>query len=143
MPRAGKQALGAVAGFILGCVVWLLIYVLMQGIMQLFGTHSMHARIPIALLLAPIFGLVIGFKAGPEIFDTIGQTGKEASAALRLMVLAPAFWGVVVLAYVFVFNPFGYRIDNSEWLLVAKIVLFPTAVLWGGATLLHFVVLKK
>lgn len=111
--------------------------------MLLVGTHSMSARIPIPVLFAPIFGLVIGFKAGPEIFDTIGQMGKEASAALRLIVLAPAFWGVVVVAYVFVFNPFGYRIEDSEWLLVAKIVLFPTAVLWGGAALLHFVVLRK
>ncbi|WP_281953627.1 hypothetical protein [Pseudophaeobacter arcticus] len=39
---------------------------------------------------------------------------------------------VVIVAYVLVFEPFGYRTPKDEGLLVAKIVLFPTAVLWAG-----------
>ena len=60
-----------------------------------------------------------------------------------MLLVGPVFWALVVIAYVFVFEPFGYRVSEDEWLFVSKIILFPTAVLWSGAWVLKRFVFQK
>jgi len=59
------------------------------------------------------------------------------------LMIGPVFWAFVVMAYVLVFEPFGYRISEDEWLFVAKVVLFPIAVLWCGVWVVTKLILGK
>ena len=79
--------------------------------------------------------MIVGIKIGPDLFIITQELLGGAGPLTRLLLAGPVFWMVVVIAYVFVFEPFGYRVSEDEWLLVAKIVLFPTAVLWSGVWL--------
>ena len=132
MKNFGYRFLGAALGFLLGCLALVVLYFLLQFAMELFDVSRTRFRTPIAVFILPFFSAFVGFKAGPEIFllvqDHLGSAGPWA----RLILIGPVFWAVVVVAHVLVFEPFGYRISEDEWLLVAKIVLFPTAVLWAG-----------
>ncbi|KGJ04989.1 hypothetical protein IT41_08170 [Paracoccus halophilus] len=119
-------------GFLLGCLALAALYFILQFALALFDVNHVRFRAPIAVFFLPFIAAFVGLKAGPEIFllvqDNLGRAGPWA----RLILIGPVFWAVVVVAYVLVFEPFGYRISEDEWLLVAKIVLFPTAVLWAG-----------
>lgn len=146
MARIGLRLIGAGAGFLAGCLVWLLLYLLFQGVMALFNQHSAHLRVPLVLVFAPILGIYVGFKIGPDIFDLICSVYRHSTPVFRLISLAPVFWAVVVLAYVLVFNPFSSEwqyIDNDDWLQVAKIVLFPTGLLWSGCAFFRLIFHKN
>lgn len=126
------RLLGAVVGFLFGCLALAALYFLLQFAMELFDVSRVRFRAPIAVFILPFITAFVGFKAGPEVFLLVQDNLGSAGPWTRLILIGPVFWAVVVLAYVLVFEPFGYRISEDEWLLVAKIVLFPTAVLWAG-----------
>ena len=143
MAQLGYRLLGAMVGLLLGCLALATLYFILQLAMELFDVDHVRFRAPIALLFLPLIAAFIGLKAGPEIFLLVQDNLGRAGPWTRLFLIGPAFWAVVVIAYVLVFKPFGYRISEDEWLLVAKIVLFPTAVLWAGVWTVAKVIIGK
>ena len=143
MKTIGIRLMGAAVGFLVGCLFLLILYYLLQGLMELFDVSRARFRVPIAIFVLPLITAFIGLKAGPDLFvlvqHVLGDTGPWA----RLLLVGPVFWALVVIAYVFVFEPFGYRVSEDEWLFVSKIILFPTAVLWSGAWVLKRFVFQK
>lgn len=43
----------------------------------------------------------------------------------RVWVASTISWLLCILCYIFLFEPFGYRISKSEWLLIYKLVVLP------------------
>ena len=76
--------------------------------------------------------IINGDNLVPKISSATKAKYKTASTAMRLIFITPFFWTAVVLAYIFVFEPFGYRMHDSDWQFTAKIILFPSAILWIG-----------
>lgn len=60
---------------------------------------------------------------------------KYKSKAIRLVVAASIFWVIVASAYVFLFEPYGWRID---WSHLLKVLIFPPLVFVGG-----YIIYKK
>ena len=111
--------------------------------MEVLDISRARFRAPIALFIFPLITLFIGFKIGPDLFPIVQEFLGDAGPMTRLVLIGPVFWGLVVLAYVLVFEPFGYRMYSSDWMFVAKIVLFPTAVLWSGIWIVKRFVLRR
>ncbi len=132
MDKLGYRIIGAAAGFLLGSIALIIFYYLLQLTMEVFDVSRVRVRVPVILVFLPFITLFFGFKLGPDLFLVVRDFLGDAGPLTRLVLIGPAFWGLVVLAYVLVFEPFGYRVSEDEWLFVAKIVLFPTAVLWSG-----------
>lgn len=73
------------------------------------------------------FFLIIGAGVGcARLFMLLDQKFVQAlSLQVRVMVGVPISWVMLVLSFVWVFQPFGgYVTDNEKWLVV-KIVAFP------------------
>jgi hypothetical protein len=138
-----SRFIGAAVGFLIGCIVLIVLYFILQFLMEVFDVSRARFRAPIALFVFPLITLLIGFKVGPDLFLNVQKFLGDAGPMTRLVLIGPVFWGVVVLAYVLVFEPFGYRMYNSDWLFVAKIVLFPTAVLWSGIWIFKSFILRR
>lgn len=142
LDKIAYRLIGAAVGFLLGCIVLIVLYYLLQVAMEIFDVSRVRARVPVLLFVLPLITMGMGFKVGPDLFLIVQDFLGDAGPVTRLVLAGPVFWGLVVLAYVFVFEPFGYRVSNSEWLFVAKIVLFPTAVLWSGIWVVKKVILR-
>jgi hypothetical protein len=57
------------------------------------------------------------------------ETFKKQSKPVRALIGLSVFWVVVAFAYLFLFEPYGYRIDWGHFL---KVLIFPPLVLVGG-----------
>ncbi|RGP37735.1 hypothetical protein [Pseudotabrizicola alkalilacus] len=132
MKSLGYRILGAAVGFLVGSVAILLLYFVFHVAMEALDVNRVRVRVPVILIVLPFVTAFYGFKIGPELFAAVQEFLGDAGPLTRLVMIGPVFWAAVVLAYVFVFEPFGYSISDDEWLLAAKIILFPTGVLWAG-----------
>jgi len=110
--------------------------------MDAFDVSRVRARIPIVVIVLPFITAFYGFKIGPELFSSVQGFLGDAGPLTRLILVGPVFWAAVVLAYILVFEPFGYRMHDDDWLFASKIILFPTGVLWCGAWVLKRLVLR-
>lgn len=57
---------------------------------------------------------------------------KKASFNTRVLLAGPVFWALVVLAFVFIFEPYGRYVSDIEWWQVIKIIVFPPMVSVAG-----------
>jgi len=68
--------------------------------------------------------------------------GFRKSLPFRVAVVGTVFWTVAVLAFIFLFKPFGRRIDDYEWWLTVKIIVFPSLIgigfYWAYIKLIKF-----
>jgi hypothetical protein len=70
-------------------------------------------------------GLLARLKAGDH---PLIQRFWASPPWVRLAVLVPLFWLVVVSAYVFVFSPYGEYMGDEDWDHLLKVIAFPPAV---------------
>lgn len=49
----------------------------------------------------------------------------------KTLLLLSIGWSLVVFLYVFLFEPYGYRMYKSDTYHMLKVIAFPIAVLWG------------
>lgn len=94
------------------------------------------------LQLNPILWIINGIygkKRRQEMdrFSGIGVFDKLSRLSLRTraFISCGVFWALVVLAFVFMFEPYGRYIDDSEWWQILKIIIFPPAVALVGYVL--------
>lgn len=127
------KIMGAFIGFLVGSLVILLLYLVIQFSMELLDIRRARIRVPIMLFILPLITAFVGFKVGPALSVGVQNYLGISGPLTRFLFAAPIFWVVVVLGYVQVFEPFGRWISEDEWILVAKIILFPIGVLWAGA----------
>lgn len=57
---------------------------------------------------------------------------KKLQLRSRIFITGSGFWAACVLLFVFLFDPFGVYILDSEWWLVIKIIAFPPAMVAAG-----------
>lgn len=137
------RLVGAVIGLLAGILLLLIIYYLIRAGMEFFDVRRVRARVPVSLFILPLVTMIYGLRIGPDLValiqDLLGNTGPLT----RLVLIGPLFWGIVVIAYVFVFEPFGYYTRTDDWIFVAKIILFPAMVLWVGAWVVKQIILRK
>ena len=69
--------------------------------------------------------------SGPRIFDKLSRL----PFIKRVFISGAVFWAAVVLAFVFMFEPYGRHIDDSELWQIIKIIIFPPAVAVAGYVL--------
>lgn len=143
MDRLGYRLIGAAVGFLIGCLILAVLYFLLQITMEIFDVSRVRFRAPIAIFILPFIAAFYGFKVGPDLFLHVQELMGDTGPWTRLLLVGPVFWAVVALAYVFIFEPFGYSISDDEWLFVAKIVLFPIGVIWCGTWIATKFVLRK
>jgi len=126
------KIMGALVGFLLGSLVTLLLFYFIQFVMEVLDIRRATIRVPIILVVLPLIAAFVGFKVGPALSVGVQNYLGISGPLTRFLFAAPIFWAVVVLGYVQVFEPFGAWISEDEWILVAKIILFPIGVLWAG-----------
>jgi hypothetical protein len=127
------KVMGAFVGFFAGSLVLLLLFYFIQFTMELFEIRRARIAVPVKLFVLPLITAFVGFKVGPTLSVVVQDYLGDSGPLTRFLFAAPIFWAVVVLGYVQVFEPFGRWISEDEWILVAKIILFPIGVLWAGA----------
>ena len=64
--------------------------------------------------------------------EAVAHKFSRSSFANRALFAGSAFWALVVLAFVFMFEPYGRYVSDSEWWQVVKIIVFPPVVLVAG-----------
>jgi len=64
--------------------------------------------------------------------EAVAHRFSGSSFANRALFAGSAFWALVVLAFVFMFEPYGRYVSDSEWWQVVKIIVFPPVVLVAG-----------
>jgi hypothetical protein len=143
LDKLAYRLAGATVGFVIGCLALLILFFIIQIVMEIFGVSRVRFRAPIAIVVLPFMAAFFGFRLGPDLFVRVQTMLGYTEPWTRFLLVGPVFWAGVVLAYVFIFNPFGYYISDDEWLLVAKIILFPTGVLWSGAWVFKKFVFRK
>jgi hypothetical protein len=60
----------------------------------------------------------------------------------RTLIAGSAFWASVILAFIFVFEPYGDYVSDIEWWQVVKIIIFPPVVVISGY-ILYIKVIKQ
>lgn len=95
--------------------------------------------IGIILQLNPVLWIINGIylknrwtEMGGLPAGEVGNKFKNASFSTRVLLAGSGFWALVVLAFVFMFEPYGSYVSNSEWWQVVKIVVFPPVVMVAG-----------
>jgi hypothetical protein len=68
----------------------------------------------------------------PRIF---GSRLENISLVGRAIIFGSVFWAFAVLVFVFLFEPYGSYMSDSDWLHVLKIVLFPPLLAFVGRLL--------
>jgi hypothetical protein len=93
----------------------------------------------IILQLNPILWIINGIylknrwaEMGGLPIGTMTNKFSKASFANRTLLAGSAFWTLVVLAFVFMFEPYGRYVSDSEWWQVIKIIVFPPVVSVAG-----------
>lgn len=137
-----KRVVGAVVGLIAACLAMAFLYLVVVLLMDAFDVSRARVRIPIFLFFLPIGGLVVGWQAGPVLFDDAHKLWMEQKL-FRAALIVPIAWILVVLLAIVLFepNPFDRglaRLRSSEIELLMKIILSPFlfAFLVGGAAYL-------
>ena len=93
----------------------------------------------IILQLNPILWIINGIylknrwsEMGGLPIETVTNKFSRSSFANRALLAGSAFWALVVLAFVFMFEPYGRYVSDSEWWQVIKIIVFPPVVSVAG-----------
>lgn len=76
------------------------------------------------------------------IYNKIKVLFRSSTEFTKICILFPIFWGICVISYILTFNPFGYSVSSSEWLLTIKVILFPSFIIYI-AYLLYRIFLKQ
>jgi len=63
---------------------------------------------------------------------------SKSSFANRVLLTGSVFWALVVLTFVFMFEPYGGYVSDTDWWQVVKIIVFPPVVAAAG----HFLYVK-
>ena len=63
-----------------------------------------------------------------EGFNRLGSFFGRLSLPLRSLIAGSVFWAIVVLAFVYMFNPYGTYIDKREQWQIIKIMIIPPAL---------------
>lgn len=95
--------------------------------------------IGIILQLNPVLWIINGIylknrwtEMGGLPVAEVGNKFKKASFSTRVLLAGSGFWALVVLAFVFMFEPYGSYVSDSEWWQVVKIVVFPPVMAVAG-----------
>lgn len=75
--------------------------------------------------------------------DGVSNKFIKASLGNRVLIAGSVFWALIVLVFVFMFEPYGNYISSKEWWQTAKIITFPQIVAIAGYFLFHKVVKQK
>lgn len=132
----GLRLAGAIVGFVLGALVLIALYFLIQLIMAAFGAHHTRFRAPVFLIFLPVIGLIFGWKAGPYAGPEIQAFIENSSTSMRAMIAASTLWIIALLSYIALFEPgsFSYglsRMSQGDMEFLIKMLLFPLAILWA------------
>jgi len=137
-----KRVIGAVVGLIAACLAMSLLYLVFLILMDVFDASRARVRIPIFLFFLPIGGLIVGWQAGPVLFDDAHKLWMEQKL-FRAALIVPIAWFLVVLLVIALFEPSPFdrglgRLQSSEIELLMKILLSPFLFvsLVGGAAYL-------
>lgn len=83
----------------------------------------------------PAFWIINGFYIRKRWEELGGMPSIPIRAAFRrcssvdqLLIAGILFWAIAVMAFVFLFEPYGGYLDSRELLHIAKIILFPAMV---------------
>jgi hypothetical protein len=142
MARPSAWAL-RLAGFIVGiCTTFFLEYLIFLLIQEASGQRLLpRGRL---LVVFPIVAGVILGRYTPYFVESrlkeqgsLRETFWTASAATRFVIVAPFFWAICVITYIFLFEPYGYQISEREYIQTAKIIAFPSAILICGYVLFN------
>jgi hypothetical protein len=136
MGAAAKHLIGLILGAALGALMVAVLWFVLQGIMYLFDVDHVRFRAPIVVFFLPLIGAFYGWKLGPLVLDSGGPIASDlkglwgGSVAARAFIAGPIAWIVLVLAFIWVFepNPFysglsSLRGDRAA--LLAKLLIFP------------------
>ena len=131
-----QRILGAITGGLLGTLVLILLFYVLQIAMELFDVGRSRVRVPVFLIVLPFLGMWYGYKLAPELIANQFSPFSDAkhvfsgSMIMRLALVAPAVWLVSVVAFVFFFEPYGYRMRDDDYLHLAKVIAFPVGIFW-------------
>ena len=53
---------------------------------------------------------------------------ESLSVVNRALIAGTVFWGIAVLAFIFVFEPYGSRMNDREWKQALSVLIFPPAM---------------
>tara|TARA_Y100000310_G_C20229381_1_gene599494 strand:+ start:52 stop:501 length:450 start_codon:yes stop_codon:yes gene_type:complete len=138
-------------GFIVGASLFILALALIfwigYEVIDWLQPRRLRLRFPIGIILVlivgPIFSGVCGSIYAPIFFKKPDGAFWSVSPIIRALGVLPIFWCLVVLGYVFAFEPFGYSISAREWALIGKIVCFPAIVIVAGYFLFSKLIIGK
>lgn len=127
-----KRIVGAAVGFALGCLALVVVFGLIYVLMDLFDVSRARVRVPVFLVVLPIVGAIYGLKAAPTAFEAALPLW-EVSMAFRAATLLPITWIVLVLLYIYLFEPRPFRYgwdltDSDQFLALLKLALLPPAL---------------
>jgi len=101
----------------------------------------------IIMQLNPILWIINGIylknrwaEMGGLPIEGVSRKFAKASFGNRALIAGSGFWALVVLAFVFMFEPYGRYVSDSEWWQVAKIIVFPPVVVAIGYFLYNKVI---
>ena len=134
-----KRVIGAIVGLLAACLAISILYLILVVLMDILDLSRARFRIPIFLFFLPIGGLIVGWQAGPVLFDDVCKLWIEQKL-FRAAIIVPIVWFLVVLLAIVLFEPGPFdrglsRMQKSEIELLVKILLSPFlfAALVGGA----------
>jgi hypothetical protein len=139
--RSGRVAtlmLLRIAGFVIGAGGALALELALLLLVDGLSGRQFLPRGPGWIVLPIVLGVALS-RSAPEIWARAAggnilvlSAFRRKSIALRLAVIVPLFWAIVVLTYVAVFQPFGEYMASADYATVAKVVIFPSVVFLVG-----------
>ena len=145
MATVAKHVIGLILGAALGALMMVVLWFVLQGLMYLFDADHVRFRAPIFVFFLPLIGAFYGWKLGPFVFDGGGPIASDVkglwggSVAARAFIAGPIAWAVLVLAFIWVFEPDPFysglsRLRGDRAALLAKLLIFPplaiAAIYW-------------
>ena len=67
----------------------------------------------------------------------------QLSRGIRFLICGSVFWIFSVVAFVFVFEPFGYTINGREWEIIIKAIIVPPIIACIGAGMYKMAISKQ
>jgi len=64
MGNMQSRLIGAVLGFLFGCICWVILYFVIQAIFWMTGSDHARFRVPVVLFVLPLYTAYLGFKEG-------------------------------------------------------------------------------
>lgn len=140
-----KNLILKIIGFVLGALVGVVVMIAAYQILELIaGTTSsgyVRYRVSIGFFVLPVITGLIGWLTFPDLDhkniylnvktfpSKIKRDFWKYDKLLRLIIVFPIIWSLVVVLYILFFNPFGYSISGKEWASIFKIIIFPSFLL--------------